>query len=195
MELEFKIRRAETDVQQGAYSSGGHASDGDSSRLKLESLDRAEQADVAGAAGNTAKVIGAVNESGVRNVSENSPFRTKSYHNDLSGVDRSNFGNSDYSSNGNGEVSGAITVTGWEAERAIFLNAERARRLQAQAQLENVQVDTDIADGIDSVISDVAAMATIIEDEPVDDEDINRHTDSKSLAEERERKAALGVHM
>lgn len=31
MELEFKIRRAETDVQQGAYSGGGHASGGDSS--------------------------------------------------------------------------------------------------------------------------------------------------------------------
>lgn len=62
MELEFKIRRAETDVQQGDYCGGRRSSDGNSSRLKLESLDRTEQADVAGAVGNTAKVIGAVNE-------------------------------------------------------------------------------------------------------------------------------------
>lgn len=161
----------------------------------MESLDRAEQANVAGAAGDTAKVIVAVNESGDRNVSENSPLRAESYRNDLSGVDRSNVGNSDFSCNGNGEVSGAVTFTGWEAERAIFLNAERSRRLQVQTQLENVQVDNCVTDGIDSVISGVAAMATIIDDEPAPDEDIDRHTDSKSLAEEIRRKESLGYHM
>ena len=39
-------------------------------------------------------------------------------------------------------------------------------------------------------------MASIIEDEPVDDTEYAReHIDSKALAEERERKEALGIHM
>ena len=40
-------------------------------------------------------------------------------------------------------------------------------------------------------------MASIIEDEPVDDdtEYAREHVDSKALAEERERKEAHGIHM
>ena len=39
-------------------------------------------------------------------------------------------------------------------------------------------------------------MAEIIEDEPADDTEYAReHIDSKVLAEERERKEALGIHM
>jgi hypothetical protein len=39
-------------------------------------------------------------------------------------------------------------------------------------------------------------MATLIEDEPADDTEYAReYVDSKALAEERERKEALGIHM
>ena len=39
-------------------------------------------------------------------------------------------------------------------------------------------------------------MATMIEDEPAEDTEYAReHVDSKVLAEERERKEALGIHM
>ena len=39
-------------------------------------------------------------------------------------------------------------------------------------------------------------MASIIDDEPDDDTEYAReHIDSKALAEERERKEALGIHM
>ena len=78
----------------------------------------------------------------------------------------------------------------------LWLEAERARRVQAQAQLESSQVDSDITVGIDSIIGSVATMASIIEDEPADDTEYAReHIDSKALAEERERKEALGIHM
>ncbi|MCI6888741.1 MAG: hypothetical protein MR836_01005 [Ruminococcus sp.] len=57
-------------------------------------------------------------------------------------------------------------------------------------------MDSDLAVGIDSVVGGVAAMASIIEDEPADDTEYAReHIDSKALAEERERKEALGIHM
>ena len=87
-------------------------------------------------------------------------------------------------------------ITGWEAERAVWLETERARRVQAQAQLESCQVDSDIAVSLDSIVGGVTAVASIIEDEPADDTEYAReHVDSKALAEERERKEAHGIHM
>ena len=57
-------------------------------------------------------------------------------------------------------------------------------------------MDSDLAVSIDSVVGGVATMASIIEDEPADDTEYAReHVDSKALAEERERKEALGIHM
>ena len=78
----------------------------------------------------------------------------------------------------------------------IWLEAERARRIQAQAQLENAQVDNNLAVSLDSIVGGVATMASMIEDEPADDTEYAReHIDSKALAEERERKEAHGIHM
>lgn len=87
-------------------------------------------------------------------------------------------------------------ITGWEAERGIWLEAERARRIQAQAKIESSQVDSGIAVSFDSIVGGVTAVATLIEDEPADDTEYAReNVDRKALAEERERKEALGIHM
>ena len=87
-------------------------------------------------------------------------------------------------------------LTGWEAERGIWLEAERARRIQAQAKIKSCQVDSDFAVGLDSIVGGVTAVASMIEDEPADDTEYAReHVDSKALAEERERKEAHGIHM
>ncbi len=57
-------------------------------------------------------------------------------------------------------------------------------------------MDSDIAVGIDSIVGGVTALASLIEDEPADDTEYAReHIDSKALAEEREHKEALGIHM
>ena len=52
----------------------------------------------------------------------------------------------------------------------------------------------DFAVGAVDVIAGIADVASII-DEPKEDEDIERHSDSKVLAEEIRRKEALGMHM
>ena len=193
MEYEFKTRRIAADVRQGIVSSGGHSANSGGARFQLESTDRIEQADGAGAAGDTANAVGAVNESRDRAGAENSTLRAEGYHSDLSGAAGSNVGNSDGST---GESNSRPVLTGWETERAVWLEAERTRRIQAQAQIESCQVDSDITVGIDSIIGSVTAVASIIEDEPVDDTEYAReHIDSKALAEERERKEALGIHM
>jgi hypothetical protein len=57
-------------------------------------------------------------------------------------------------------------------------------------------VDSDLAVSLDSVVDGVTAVASIIEDESAEDTEYAReHVDSKALAEERERKEALGIHM
>jgi len=181
---------------QGIVSSGGHSANSGGARFQLESADRIEQADVAGAAGNTHQTLGAGDESGYRTVAENSTLRAEGYHSDLSGTaesSRRTVGNSDGST---GESNSGPVFTGWEVERGIWLEAERARRIQAQAKIKSSQVDSDLAVGIDSIVGGVATMASIIEDEPADDTEYAReNVDRKALAEERERKEALGIHM
>ena len=196
MEYEFETRRIAADVRQGIVGSGGHSADSGGARFQLESADRIEQADVAGAAGNTHQTLGAGDESGYRTGAENSTLRAEGYHSDLSGAAGSNVGNRDFSSRAVEESNSGPVLTGWEAERGLWLEAERARRIQAQAKIKSSQVDSDLAVSLDSIVGGVATMASIIEDEPVDDTEYAReHVDSKALAEERERKEAHGIHM
>ncbi len=89
---------------------------------------------------------------------------------------------------------GEAVITGWEAERGILLKAEIARRMEAQNAIENVQSDCDFAVGALDLVAGIADVAAII-DEPAEDKNIERHSDSKVLAEEIRRKEALGMHM
>ena len=76
------------------------------------------------------------------------------------------------------------------------MNKRKLRRIQAQAKIKSSQVDSDLADGIDSIVGGIAALATLIDDEPAEDTEYAReNVDRKALAEERERKEALGIHM
>lgn len=196
MEYEFKTRRITADVRQGIVGSVGHSADGIGARFQLKSADRIEQADVAGAVGNTQQTLGAGDEIRNGTGAENSPLRAERYHSYLSGTARANVGNHDVSSRAVEESNSGPILTGWEAERGIWLETERARRIQAQAQIKSSQVDSDLAVSIDSVVGGVTAVASMIEDEPTDDTEYAReHTDSKALAEERERKEAHGIHM
>ena len=76
------------------------------------------------------------------------------------------------------------------------MNKRKLRRIQAQAKIKSSQVDSDLTVGLDSIVGGVATMASIIEDEPFKDAEYAReHVDRKALAEEQERKEALGIHM
>ena len=196
MEYEFETRRIAADVRQGIVGSGGHSADSVGARCQLESTDKIEQADVAGAAGNTQQTFGSGDESRDRTGAENSSFRAERYNSDLSGAAGSNVGNCDVSSRAVEESNSKPVITGWEAERAVWLEAERARRVQAQAQIESSQVDSNLAVNLDSIVGGVTAVAALIEDEPAEDTEYAReHVDSKAHAEERERKEAHGIHM
>jgi len=196
MEYEFKARRITADVRQGIVGSGGHSADGIGARFQLESTDNTQQGNGTGAVRDTANTVDIINESRNGTGAENSTLRAERYHSDLSEAAESGSGTVGNNGSSTGESNSEPVLTGWEVERGIWLEAERARRIQAQAKIKSSQVDSDLAVGIDSIVGSVAAMATLIEDEPAEDTEYAReYTDSKALAEERERKEALGIHM
>ncbi len=196
MEYEFETRRIAADVRQGIVGSSGHSADSGGARFQLESADSTQQGNGTGAAGDTYQTLGAGDESRNGTGAENSTLRAERYHSDLSGAAESGSGTVGNSDGSTGESNSGPVLTGWETERGIWLETERARRVQAQAQIKSSQVDSDLAVGIDSIIGGVAAVASIIEDAPADDTEYAReYVDSKALAEERERKEGHGIHM
>ena len=139
MEYEFKARRIAADVRQGIVSSGGHSANSGGARFQLESADKFEQADVTGAVGDTHQTLGAGDESRDRTGTENGTFRAEKYHSDLSEAAESGSGTVGNSNGSTGESNSGPVLTGWEAERGIWLEAERARRIQAQAKILSSQ--------------------------------------------------------
>ncbi|MBQ8181807.1 MAG: relaxase/mobilization nuclease domain-containing protein [Ruminococcus sp.] len=196
MEYEFKTRRIAADVRQGIVGSSGHSADSGGARFQLESADSTQQGNGTGAVRDTANTVDIVNESRNGTGAENSTLRAEEYHSDLSGDAESGSGTVGNSDGSTGESNSRPVITGWEAERGIWLETERTRRIQAQAKIESSQVDSDFAVGLDSFVGGVTAVASLIEDEPAEDTEYAReHTDSKALAEERERKETHGIHM
>lgn len=196
MEYEFKARRIAADVRQGIVGSSGHSADSGGARFQLESADSTQQGNGTGAVRDTASTVDIVNESRNGTGAENSAFRAERYHSDLSEAAESGSGTIRNSNGSTGESNSGPVLTGWEVERGIWLEAERARRIQAQAKIEGSQVDSDLAVSLDSFVGGVATMASIIEDEPAEDTEYAReHVDHKALAEEREHKEAHGIHM
>lgn len=194
MEYEFKIRGNESCLQAEFAGGFGHADNclcaGQQlagNHITIETSDRIDT-------GSQGESRQSYDRRADEALSSESASNIRSGAGEVTGDTEADVEKHDFRNNKAGSSGGEIVITGWETERAVFLNAERARKLQAQAQFENVQTNTDIAVGVDSIIGGIAALASII-DEPNDEEDIDRHTDSKALAEEEKRKESLGYHM
>ena len=85
--------------------------------------------------------------------------------------------------------------TGWEHERRVLIKAERARQLAAESKLKAVQNSDSITSSAADIVGDIAALATLIED---NDENEDKHyapVDRKRLKEEWEKKESLGMKM
>lgn len=84
-------------------------------------------------------------------------------------------------------------LTGWEDERGILLTAETARRISAQATLENHQNDTDFTIGTDDIIGGISALGSIIVEDDVDD--CPAQVDRKEWEKIARKKEELGLKM
>ena len=85
--------------------------------------------------------------------------------------------------------------TGWEPERGVLLEAERARELAAETKLKSVQNTHSLAADTIDFVDDIAVLSTLIEDSDEDEEEYYSHADSKLLKREREKKESLGMYM
>ena len=87
-------------------------------------------------------------------------------------------------------------ITGWEAERADLIAAEMLRRAEQEARLQAAPTGGADRATAPDIVGGIAALATIIEDEPSDDTEYAReHVDRKALAKEIRKKEDLGMHM
>ena len=196
MEHEFKIRHEYHDGTQQIRpeSGGGNHAHGGGGQPELDGGDQPAEKILRGA-GRTVEVAGRADdqarnrkapsesESAVRSGGERMQEDSEIH----GGTDNQFLDESD-------QPIREIVITGWEAERGILLAAERIRRLETQNAIENVQSDCDFTVGALDLVAGIADVAAIM-DESEEDEDIERHSDSKQLAEEIRRKEALGMHM
>ncbi|MBE6864632.1 MAG: relaxase [Ruminococcus flavefaciens] len=89
-----------------------------------------------------------------------------------------------------------LIITGWEAERADLIAAEMLRRAKQEARLATAHSSGSDRIPASNFIGVIAAVASLIEDEPADDTEYAReHVDRKSLAKELRKKEELGMHM
>ena len=95
-----------------------------------------------------------------------------------------------------GKLGGVSVLTGWEAERADLIAAEMLRRAEQEARLQTTPTGGADRNFAPDIIGGVAAVASIIEDEPSEDTEYAReHVDRKALAKELRKKEELGMHM
>ena len=177
MSREFEIRRNETGLAGERREGFRHQSGDVSVRLKLESTDRLDQADLGYAGGDLGDAVGAADER---------------RHTVYAEEDRAEFGKK---SVGTAESLAGYGLTGWETERAILYADEAARRVQTQAQGQAVGSDNSLTGELGAAAFGLGALAALIADEPAEDDDDYPTTDRKRLAEEIRKKEEHGMKM
>ena len=196
MEYEFKIRRNESSLQAEFGGSAGHTDYGLRHRHKLAGGDI-----TTGIADRyTAGDQGADGRDYDIRADETAPAESANDIRSGTGTVAGDTGDDVTKRDGRGieleTDSKGLVITGWEAERADLIAAEMLRRAEQEARLQAAPAGSADRNLAPDIIGGIAAVASIIEDEPADDTEYAReHVDSKALAEERERKEAHGIHM
>ena len=176
MEREFKIRGYEASLARERRESLGHQSGDVSVRQQLEGSDRPDEADLGYAGGDIGDDIRPADERG---------------HAVSAEEDRAEFG---AGADRAAESLAGHGHTGWETERAILCADEAARRVQAQAQGQDVGCDNNLTSELGAAALGLGALAALIADEPAEDDDF-LISDRKALAEEFRKKEELGMKM
>ncbi|WP_303834893.1 relaxase/mobilization nuclease domain-containing protein [Ruminococcus flavefaciens] len=197
MEYEFEIRRNESRLQREFAGGTGYTDYGLRHRHQLAGGDIT--ADIA--VGSDYRNEGESRRNYDIRADETSPAKSESDIRSGVGECREDTGTDVAERDDRGIETGSsgreVIITGWEAERADLIAAEMLRRAGQEARLATAHSSSSDRAPAPDFIGGVAAVASIIEDEPVDDdtEYAREHVDRKALAKERERKEALGIHM
>ena len=84
-----------------------------------------------------------------------------------------------------GHITGddGLVVTGWEPEREVLLNAEAARRMLKEKQVQVYDSTPCVTIGALDIIDGVTNLASIIDGAPTDPEEMERYIDSIRAAQ------------
>lgn len=196
MEYEFEIRRNESRLQAELAGSTGHTDYGLRPRQQLAGGDlTAEIAD-----GLSDRNEGESRRDYDIRADETSPAKSESDIRSGAGECREDTGADVAERDGRGieaeSDSGGLVLTGWEAERADLIAAEMLRRTEQEARIQAAPTGGADRNHALDFIGGIAAVASIIEDEPADDTEYAReHVDSKALVKELRKKEELGMHI
>ena len=196
MEYEFEIRRSERSLQAEFGGSTGHTDYGLRPGRKLAGIDiTAETSDR-----YAVRSQGSDRRNYDIRTDETVPAKSADDIRTITGTGKGDSGADVTKRDGRGVEAGSggegLQLTGWEAERADLIAAEMLRRAEQEERLQTAHSRGSDRAPAPDIVGGIAAVASIIEDEPADDTEYAReHVDSKALAEERERKEAHGIHM
>ena len=196
MEYEFEIRRSERSLQAEFGGDTGHTNYGLRPGTQLAGADIAAETSDRYAV----RCQGSDRRNYDRRADETALAESESDIRSGTGKCRkdteANVGNYDVRNIEAESGGGEIVITGWEAERADLIAAEMLRRAEQKSRLQTAPTGGADRSAAPDIVGGIAAVASIIEDEPVDDTEYAReHVDSKVLAKELRKKEELGMHM
>ena len=196
MEYEFKIRRNESSLQTEYAGSTGHTNYGMRYRQQLAGGDLTAEIADGLSNRNEGESRRDYDIRGYENALRKSTSDIRSGAGEVAGDTEANVGNHDVRSVEVGSGGEESRLTGWEAERADLIAAEMLRRAEQEERHATAHSSGGNRTPALDFIGGVAAVASIIEDEPSDDTEYAReHIDRKALAKELRKKEELGMHM
>ena len=198
MEYEFEIRRSERSLQAEYAGGTGHTNYGLRPGTQLAGADiTAETSDR-----YDVRCKGSDRRDNDICTDETVPAKSAENIRSAAGTGKGDSGADVTERDGRGIEAGSDgegpRLTGWEAERADLIAAEMLRRAEQKSRLQTAPTGGADRSTAPDIVSGIAAVASIIEDEPEPNDDTEfarEHVDRKALAEERERKEAHGIHM
>ncbi len=196
MEYEFEIRRNERSLQAEFGGCTGHTNYGLRPGTQLAGVDiTAETSDR-----YAVRSQGSDRRGDDIRTDETVPAKSADNIRSVAGTGKGDSGADVTKRDGRGIEAGSggegPCLTGWETERADLITAEMLRRAEQKARLQTAPIGVADRSAAPDIIGGIAAVATLIEDEPDDDTEYAReHVDRKALAKELRKKEELGMHM
>ena len=196
MEYEFEIRRSERSLQTEFGGDTGHTNYG------LRPGTQLAGADLAAETSDRYDVRCQGSDRRDNDICTDGTVPAKSAENirSAAGTGKGDSGADVTKRDGRGVEAGSggegFRITGWEAERADLIAAEMLRRAEQKSRLQTAPTGGVDRSAAPDIIGGIAALASMIEDEPADDTEYAReHVDRKALAKEIRKKEDLGMHM
>ncbi len=178
MENEFKIRARLLNGEEQTLAAGGSAPD------NLRTDHGAELAGSDRSAEKRGRVPGQGHKTAVKiNVGGTDAELSGSVIGDRSGGSDHLSGDSKADQNEHLVGDDGLVITGWEPERGVLLNAEAARRILKEKQVQVYDSTPCVSIGTLDIIDGVTNLASIIDGAPTDPEEMKRYIDSVRAAQ------------